>query len=106
MKSLYRIERWRQVYAPNPAMLRHIMESEGYTVFQWSDRPDAVHGLHKHGEEQSHWIVSGKLELMIEAVGTFVLEAGDRDFMPAHTYHTARVLSEEAVVYLVGEKIK
>ena len=106
MKAHYRIERWRQPFAPNPAMLRRVLESEGYAVFQWSDRPDVVYGLHKHGTEQSHWIVSGKLELMIEAVGTFVLAAGDRDFMPAHTYHTARVISEEAVVYLIGEKIK
>lgn len=106
MKSHYRIERWRQAFAPNPAMLRRTLESEGYTVFQWCDQPNAVYGLHKHGEDQSHWIVSGKLELAIEAVGTFVLEAGDRDFMPAHTYHTARVVSEEAVVYLIGEKVK
>ncbi|HEX8250656.1 MAG TPA: cupin domain-containing protein [Pyrinomonadaceae bacterium] len=106
MKAHYRIERWRQPFAPNPAMLRRVLESEGYAVFQWCDQPQAIYGLHKHGEEQSHWIVSGKLELMIEAVGTFVLAAGDRDFMPAHTYHTARVISEEAVVYLIGEKLK
>ena len=87
-------------------MLRRVLESEGYAVFQWSDRTGAVYGLHKHGTDQSHWIVSGKLELMIEAVGTFVLEAGDRDFMPADTYHTARVVSREAVVYLIGEKLK
>lgn len=87
-------------------MLRHILESQGYAVFQWSDRPETVYGSHKHGEDQSHWIVSGKLELTVEAVGTFVLEPGDRDFMPANTYHTARVVSEETVVYLVGEKLK
>lgn len=106
MKARYRIERWQQPFTPNPAMLRRTLELEGYAVFQWCDQPNAAYGLHKHGEDQSHWIVSGRLELTIEAVGTFVLEAGDRDFMPADTYHTARVVSEEAVVYLIGEKIK
>jgi quercetin dioxygenase-like cupin family protein len=106
MNKNYRIERWRQPFAPNPAMLRRVLESEGYAVFQWCDQPNAAYGLHKHGEDQAHWIVSGKLELTIEAVGTFVLAAGDRDFLPAHTYHTARVVSEEAVVYLIGEKLK
>lgn len=106
MNKNYRIERWTQVYAPNAAMLRRILEAEGYAVFQWCDQPNAAYGLHKHGEDQAHWIVSGKLELTIEAVGTFVLEAGDRDFLPAHTYHTARVISSEAVVYLIGEKLK
>jgi quercetin dioxygenase-like cupin family protein len=102
----YRIERWSQLYAPNAAMLRHILVTEGYRVFQWSDLPEAVYVNHKHAEDQSHWIISGALELTIERVGTFVLEAGDRDIMPADTYHSARVVSEEPVVYLVGEKLK
>lgn len=101
----YRIERWSQLHAPNTAMLRHILVREGYRVFQWSDQPAAVYVNHKHDTDQSHWIVSGALELTIERVGTIVLEAGDRDFMPAGTYHSARVVSEEPVVYLVGEKI-
>ena len=45
-------------------------------------------------------------QLTIERDGTVVLKAGDRDFMPAGTYHSARVVSEEPVVYLVGEKLK
>jgi quercetin dioxygenase-like cupin family protein len=101
----YRIERWSQLHAPNAAMMRHILVAEGFRVFQWSDLPEAVYATHKHHEDQSHWIVSGALELTIERVGTFVLAAGDRDFMPADTYHSARVVSEEPVLYLVGEKI-
>lgn len=101
----YRIEKWKEVHAPNAAMLRYILIREGYSVFQWSDLPDAVYANHKHDKDQSHWIISGALELTIEKVGTVVLEAGDRDFMPAGTYHSARVVSQEPVVYLIGEKI-
>ena len=101
----YRIERWSALHPPNSAMLRHILVSEGYRVFQWSDMPEAVYVNHKHIEDQSHWIISGALELTIERLGTFVLKTGDRDFMPANTYHSARVVSEEPVIYLVGEKI-
>ena len=104
--SGYRIMRWREIYAPNAAMLRFQMEREGYRVFQWGDRPEATYALHKHNEDQSHWIISGELELMIEHIGTVVLKAGDRDFLPARTWHSARVLGEETVVYLIGEKIK
>jgi quercetin dioxygenase-like cupin family protein len=101
----YRIERWAQMHAPNSAMLRHILVTEGFRVFQWSDLPEAIYANHKHDTDQSHWIISGALELTIERVGTVVLQSGDRDFMPAGTYHSARVVSEEPVVYLVGEKI-
>lgn len=104
--SSYKIERWKEVYEPNAAMLRLLMEREGYQVFQWGDRPEMIYAIHKHGRDQSHWIISGALELTIERVGTFTLEAGDRDFMPAGTYHSARVTSEEPVVYLIGEKLR
>lgn len=101
----YRIEKWREYHRPNPAMLRLILVGEGYNVFQWADRPEMIYATHKHDEDQSHWVVSGALELYIEEVGTFVLSAGDRDYLPANTYHSARVVSEEPVIYLVGEKL-
>lgn len=100
----YRVEKWQELYAPNIAMLRHTMTAQGYDVFQWSDRPGAEYGSHKHDEDQSHWIISGTLELTVQGVGVFVLESGDRDFMPAGTYHTARVLGEDPVMYLIGAK--
>ncbi len=102
----FRIDRWSEVYTPNAAMLRLILEREGYRVFQWGDQPGMIYPQHKHAEDQSHWIISGVLELTVESFGTYKLEAGDRDFLPADTYHSARVVSEEAVVYLIGEKLK
>ena len=101
----YRIEKWNGFSPPNAAMLRMILTQEGYRVNQWCDQPEKIYAKHQHGEDQTHWIISGALELVIERVGTFVLEAGDRDFMPANTYHSARVVSEEPVMYLIGEKI-
>ena len=102
----FQIVRWQQHFAPNAANLQWQMEREGFRVFRWCDRPEAIFALHKHNEDQSHWVISGSLELMIENIGTYVLEAGDRDFLPAHSWHSARVLGEEPVIYLVGEKIK
>jgi quercetin dioxygenase-like cupin family protein len=100
----YRVEKWNQPTAPNPAMLRYLLELDGFRVFQWRDNPGMAYGSHKHDEDQSHWIVSGALELTIERLGTFVLETGDRDFLPAGTYHSARVVVEDPVMYLVGAK--
>lgn len=85
-------------------MLRLILTREGYEVFHWCDRPEIVYGMHKHDEAQSHWIISGTIEIHVERVGSFVLEAGDRDFMPAGTYHSARVLGDVPVHYLIGAK--
>ena len=106
MNAVYKIEKWTALQPPNPAMLRHILVSEGYDVFQWQDPPDTVYGNHRHDNDQSHWILSGSLELTIEHVGIFMLDTGDRDFMPAGTYHSARVAGEEPVMYLTGEKMR
>jgi len=102
MADGYRVEKWAERMAPNGAMLRLRLEAGGYRVFQWSDQPGAFYGTHKHPEAQSHWIISGTLEITVRSQ-SYVLEAGDRDYMPAETYHTARVLGEVPVVYLVGE---
>jgi quercetin dioxygenase-like cupin family protein len=104
MLTGYRVEKWQELHAPNPANLRHALTVEGYQVFQWCDQPGVEYGSHMHSEHQSHWIISGSLELSVERVGVFVLEPGDRDFMPAGTYHSARVIGDEPVMYLVGAK--
>ncbi|MGH9946482.1 MAG: cupin domain-containing protein [Pyrinomonadaceae bacterium] len=102
----YEIKRWAEIYAPNPAMLRMQLANDGFDVFQWCDAPDRFYGNHKHDEEQSHWIVSGTLEITVENVGTFELGPGDRDSVPAGTYHSACVIGEDPVIYLVGVKKK
>lgn len=103
MAGAYKIEKWKEFHAPNPAALRYQLGNEGYNVYQWCDRPGMVYGVHKHEEDQSHWVVTGSLELSILNVGVFVLGPGDRDFMPAGTYHSARVVGDQPVLYLVGE---
>ena len=104
MANGYQVKKWSEPHAPNAAMLRHLLVVEGYSVYQWCDRPGIFYGSHKHDTDQSHWIVSGSLELTVQSVGTFQLNAGDRDFMPAQTYHSARVVGDEPVLYLVGER--
>jgi quercetin dioxygenase-like cupin family protein len=87
------------------ALFRRILADEGYSVFCWTDAPGSYYSDHDHANDQSHWILSGSLELTVEGHGKFVLEAGDRDLMPAGTVHSARVKGNEPVVYLIGEKL-
>lgn len=102
--SDYQVIRWDSEAEPKAENLRRIMTDEGYSVYQWSDRARATYSEHSHSNDQSHWVISGSLELTVKDVGSFVLNAGDRDFMPAKTYHSAQVVGDESVVYLIGEK--
>ena len=104
MPNEYRVERWTGNSIPSAAQFRQRMESEGFSVFQWSDPPGACYSPHTHGQDQSHWIVSGTLELNVTGHGIFRLTTGDRDFMPAETEHEAAVIGDEPVVYLIGKK--
>lgn len=104
MPGEYRVERWTGENKPSASEFKRAMGSEGFTVFQWSDPPGAYYSPHVHPDEQSHWIVSGTLELVVTGVGTFRLGPGDRDFMPPETEHSATVIGDEPVVYLIGSK--
>lgn len=98
-----KVERWTETAAPDVRALRQRMEEEGYSVFEWIDAPGTVYGPHVHAEDQSHWIVSGALELSI-GDEQYTLRAGDRDYLPAYTKHSAAVAGDEAVVYLIGAR--
>jgi quercetin dioxygenase-like cupin family protein len=97
------VERWSETTAPNAAELMAQLQSEGYSVFKWSDEPGTRYGPHSHPEDQSHWILSGELELRV-GHETYKLRAGDRDFLPANTVHSASVRGSGAVTYLIGAK--
>lgn len=97
------IEKWSEHSVPDAGELKRRLQGEGYSVFQWSDAPGTKYGPHAHAEDQSHWIVSGELELRV-GHETYTLRAGDRDFLPANTIHSAFVPGGEPVVYLIGAK--
>ena len=104
MADGYRVERWNGTGAPDAEALRERMEAEGYGVYRWCDRPGAVYEVHTHGDDQSHWVISGRSKLSVSSAGEFELGPGDRDFMPAGTEHSAQVVGNEPVIYLIGAK--
>jgi len=73
-------------------------------VYQWRDAPGATYSAHAHSDDQSHWVISGTLELNVSGYGVVQLSPGDRDFMPGGTEHAAKVIGDEPVIYLIGSK--
>lgn len=97
------VERWNEAARPDASDLKQRLQAEGYSVFQWSDAPGTEYGPHAHAEDQSHWIISGELELDVGGE-TYRLCAGDRDFLAANTIHSAFVPGDKSVVYLIGAR--
>lgn len=100
---MLRVERWREATPPDREALQRRLEAEGYEVYSWSDPPGATYPPHTHANDQSHWILQGSLALTVGGE-EYVLGPGDRDWLPAGTSHAARVVGDEAVVYLIGER--
>jgi quercetin dioxygenase-like cupin family protein len=98
-----KVERWSDPNPPNPTESKSRLQAEGYAVFQWSDAPGTKYGPHSHAEDQSHWVLSGQLELRV-GHETYTLRPGDRDYLPANTIHSAFVPGDEPVTYLIGAK--
>ena len=61
----------------------------------------------EHSHEAPQWgiVVEGRMELTINDK-TEIYEKGDEYFIPAHTRHSARFLSECRVVDYFGEKMR
>src|SRR5258708_37312994 len=98
-----KVQRWERDAAPDERALREALEAEGYAVYAWTDDRGAVYPPHTHDEDQSHWVVRGAIALVIRGE-EYVLRAGDRDWLAAGTLHSARVVGDDAVTYLVGSK--
>ena len=99
----FSVQRWTSNEAPSPKALRQILADEGYSVFEWTDLPGSTYDPHQHDDDQSHWIISGALQLTV-AGESYTLRAGDRDFLPAQTTHAAFVPGDKPVRYFIGSK--
>ena len=91
------------VHAYSAAIQCERLRAENYQVYEWTDPPGTTYETHKHMTDQSHWVIRGALALRI-GEDEYVLRAGDRDWLPAGTPHSARVVGDEPATYLVGER--
>ena len=103
-----RVQRWREgrptaARVSSTAELADTLRAEGYRVYEWTDSPGATYETHTHMTDQSHWVIRGSLALTVDG-SEHVLGPGDRDWLPAGTAHSARVVGGEPVTYLIGER--
>lgn len=102
----FQVRRWTGFNVPSPAVLVYHLGAEGYLVKHWVGQPGIAYAWRKCRTDRSHWVVSGDLEIIHEKGESYILKAGDRDFIPVNSWYMARVVGEAPVSYLVGEKIE
>ncbi len=79
--------------------------THGYSVYAWTDGAGTTYEPHTHDDDQSHWVLRGSLVLTVGGQ-EYVLGPGDRDWLPAGTVHSARVVGNAGVTYLIASRRK
>ena len=82
-------------------VLTNQLHSEGFGAYQWKGTPGAAYLDYIHTQEEVVCVLSGTADV---SVGTEdgQVQAGDRVDVPANTYHSITVTSEEPLVVLTG----
>ena len=102
-KSKIRVLRWEKPSPVSQEEAEANLHKEGYESFCWYDVPGVQYPKHRHGLDECLWILRGEIHVTLDDQ-TYVLKAGDRIYLPAHTPHVAEVPNSNGVTYLVGQK--
>lgn len=81
--------------------LKKQLQSEGFDAYQWTGRPGGAYLNYIHAQDEVVCVLSGTADVEVaDEQGT--AEPGDRIDVPANTYHSLTVTSEEPLVVLTG----
>ena len=92
--------RWSDQHSDADA-LKQQLTSEGFDAYQWTGRPGGAYLDYIHTQDEVVCVLSGTAAVKVaDEHGT--VEPGDRMDVPANTYHSITVTSEEPFVVLTG----
>lgn len=92
--------RWLDQDADTDALKRQLA-TEGFSAYEWTGRPGGAYLDYIHTQDEVVCVLSGTADVKVaEAHGS--VETGDRIDVPANTYHSITVTSEEPLVVLTG----
>lgn len=92
--------RWSEQHA-DVAALKRQLAGEGFNAYEWTGRPGGTYLDYIHTQDEVVCVLSGTADVKV-ATEHGTVEPGDRMDVPANTYHSITVTSEEPLVVLTG----
>ncbi len=81
--------------------LKAQLQAEGFVPYQWSGRPGGAYLDYIHTQDEVVCVLSGTAEAKV-ADEEATIKKGDRIDVPANTYHSLTVTSDDPLVVLTG----
>lgn len=81
--------------------LKSQLHSEGFGAYQWKGTPGAAYLDYVHTQDEVVCVLSGRADVSVGDESRQI-QAGDRVDVPANTYHSITVTSEEPLVVITG----
>ncbi len=85
--------------------LKNQLQSEGFGAYQWKGTPGAAYLDYIHTQDEVVCVLSGRADVSVED-DQGQIQTGDRVDVPANTYHSITVTSEEPLVVLTGMRYR
>jgi mannose-6-phosphate isomerase-like protein (cupin superfamily) len=99
--------RWAKGSGTTPHVTQEEAEAnlhhEGYDTLCWYDVPGVSYPEHAHDYDECLWILRGEFHLTV-INQHYVLNTGDRIYLPTGTPHTVGIPDSNGVTYLIGQK--
>ena len=92
--------RWSEQH-PDADALKQQLTSEGFNAYQWTGRSGGAYLDYIHAQDEVVCVLSGTADVKVADEHGSV-EPGDRMDVPANTYHSITVTSEDPLVVLTG----
>jgi quercetin dioxygenase-like cupin family protein len=102
-KNGIRVLKWERNSPLSQEEAEARLHQEGYETFCWYDVPGAKYPKHKHAYDECLWILRGEIHFTVHDQ-VYILQSGDRIYLPAKTPHIVQVPDLYGVTYLVGQK--
>ncbi len=102
--SEMRLTRWNRTLPPDGPVLRHALQSEGFSVLEWTDPSGTIYPVHTHPFIQVRVLLGGHLRMGLPETGEeILLGPGDRFDLPPDIPHWEEVNGGQAV-YLAATR--
>ena len=101
--SEFKFIRWDKSAPPDEEETEANVRKEGYEPIRWTDPAGSNYPRHRHEVDELIWVLQGQILFNLSGQN-YLMNPGDRMYLPKGISHSANVSDSSAALYFVGQK--